>query len=190
MVDVRGVISPDFRGQLSLDGKVLFSPMWLAVHRRKENLMLKREFDEILDAPKFSWRIMAEMLLELEEDGVPDWARYEWVVFDLKTHQVMRVDEPVGGMRLSFEVGGNVIDPGKFWYGWSVQGKPGVYDGLVATSEHQFNQSMMKLFGKKFPIRLKSMSPFAGKVTVSVPVDKPDPSKSMPNWDKMKRAMR
>lgn len=78
MVDVRKVIMPDRQGIVSLDGKVAFAPLWFAVHRRMDNLLLKRDFSEILDGPKFSWRIMAEMLLELEDSGLPKWARMEW----------------------------------------------------------------------------------------------------------------
>lgn len=191
MVDVRKVMMPDRTGAVSLDGKVLFAPMWFAVHRRMNNLMLKREFGEILDGPKFSWRIMAEMLLDLEDGSMPKWTRMEWVALDLQTHDISHVQDPVGGIPLSFKLGDNVIDTPKYWYGWTKEDKPGTYNGLTATAEHQFNNQMMKLFGKKFPIRLKSMSPFKGSVTVNVPVDKPNPNagayaKMLAELDRMK----
>lgn len=176
MVDVRKVIMPDRSGTVSLDGKIVFATMWFAVHRRMDNLLLKRDFNEILDGPKFSWRIMAEMLLDVEDGSLPDWARMEWMAMDLKTHELARVESPVGGIPIKFQVGDNTIEIPKYWYGWTRDGNPGKYDGLTATAEHQFNNQMMKLFGKKFPIRLKSMSPFMGNVTVSVPVDKPNPN--------------
>lgn len=173
MVDVRKVMVPDRAGVISLEERVAFAPMWFAVHRRMDNLLLKRDFSEILDGSKFSWRLMAEMLLEMEDDGLPQWARIEWVVFELKTHEISKVENPVGGIPLKFQVGENAIVVPKYWYGWTKDGNPGKYNGLTANVEHQYNNQMMKLFGKKFPFRLKSMSPFSGPVTVSVPVDKP-----------------
>lgn len=177
MVDVRKVIMPDRSGVVSLDGKVVFGAMWFAVHRRKNNLVLKRDFSEILDGPKFSWRLMAEMLLDMEDDSLPEWARMKWLVFDLKSHEIARVEDPVGGIPLKFQVGENSIVIRDYWYGWK-NGNPATYAELTATTEHQFNGQMMKLFGKKFPFRLRSLSPFRGSVTVSVPVEKPAASGS------------
>lgn len=171
MVDVREVITADPFGVVNLDGKVTFAPLWFACHRRLDNLVLRQEFNEILNSQKFTWRMMAEMLLELEAEGRPEWAKLEWIVFDLKSHSVAKLVVPedcVGP--LSFEVNGNDIQPGKYLYGWTKSGAPGAYS-CSASDEHVFNQTMMKLFGKKFPFRLKSMTPVRGNVTVSVPVE-------------------
>lgn len=169
MVDVRDVIEVGYGGAIDLTGKVLFAPMWFAVHRRKENLQLKCKFNDILNSTKFSWRVMAEMLLDLEKDGVPDWARIQWVAFDLRNHTICRIPEPVGGMSYKFVLNGSEICPDKYRYGWTAKGGPGWYE-CDPNSEYQHNNFMMKMFGRKYPIRLVSMSPFSGDVTVNVPV--------------------
>lgn len=172
MVDVRQVIQSDQYGVVDLDGKVLFAPKWFACHRRLNNLVLRNEFSEILNSRKFSWRIMAEMLLDLETSERPEWAELSWVVVDLKAHNVAKVERPVGCLArtLVFRVGDNVIDPGQYLYGWTTSGKAGAHD-CSASEEHVYNQSMMKLFGKKFPFRLVSMTPIRGDIKISVPVE-------------------
>lgn len=191
MVDVREVIEPKaVTGEVDLAGKVVFSPLWLAVHRRTNNLLLKQDFPVILDSSKFSWRMMAEMLLELEDGGIPTWSKLEWVLFDLQKHSIaaLRVTDSNHLAPLNFVVGDNSIEPGSFVYGWNKDGNPATYRGVTAQSERKFNQVMMKLFGKKFPIRLKSMSPIKGEVTVSVPVEKAKPQSSA--MDKLNAALK
>lgn len=172
MVDVRGVEQPDSRtGVVSLSGKVLFSPTWLYAHYVKQNVVLKQEFNQILSSKKFSWRIFAEMLLDLERGLVPSWAQLQWVVLDLQSHQIKRVTEPVGLCVLRFAVGDITIDPGAQFYSISDTGGICVPSRATAVQEYQYNQLMLKLFGRKFPMRLEMMTPWMGEVKVNIPVD-------------------
>lgn len=172
MVDVREVIQASPKGVVNLQDKVLFAPMWFACHRRLNNLVLRQNFSDVLSSRKFSWRILAEMLLELDDGSIPEWARLDWMVIDLKAHSVAKLMLPVGSFArsYSFQVGDNVIDPGPYLYGWTSSGQPGVHQ-CSASEEYVYNQNMMKLFGKKFPFRLVSMTPQRGDIKIGVPVE-------------------
>lgn len=168
MVDVRKVITGEQGSTIDLNGKVVIPACWLAVQTRLSNIVLTTEFSNIIDSEKYSWRILGEMLLELQEPGIPDWARMPYLLIDLKEHLIcnLRVVQP------TFLVNGFQSQMGRYPYGWSGNGNPGSYDWVTPPLERLFNQEMMAVSGKKFPIKLPSLTPTQGAVTVDIPVEK------------------
>lgn len=186
MVDVRGVKSPKL-GYVDITNSILMSGVWLAVQVKSGNIQLTCEPSEVLDSAKYSWRMLGEMLLDLQSsDNLPDWARVEWLMFDLKEHATYQID--VRQKPLGIQLGTQLSTIPTLPYGWTRECKPGVYEGVTPEVERAFNKAARKAFYSKYPLYLTSLSPLKGSVTLGIPV-RANPGGATRS-EKMERMMR
>lgn len=169
MVDVREVIPAGT--QVDMTDSIALSPWWLYAHRKLGNLTLTHPQMALETSKKFSWRFLFEMLVDMEVENIPEWAGYEWLLIRLKEHhKIIRLDVK-DQKEVTFNLGARQISIPVNVYGFTKTNSIGVFSGVTAVQERHYNQQMMALFGKKFPIKLKTLTPLRGEVKLSIPVE-------------------
>lgn len=157
MVDVRQVRVHVPGSEIDVHGMIVIPVRWTIAHRALGNLRLTKPVTYLLESKKVSLRLYAEMLVQLDHDPNPDWAKYEWCLIDLKTHHLIGLDTTkCNSITFGLEKKSVTLQCG--CYRLNNDGSVHSTFGSAIT-ESEYNKDVKRLFGNKFPVMLVTMHP-------------------------------
>lgn len=174
MVELVGVINAEkLNYNVPLDDRMLFPVMWMRWHILFQNLRKDVSVDELLDSKRMTWRVLGNLIADLDTKQDKPWNGIDWLILDLKAHEIHKLE--VGVSSFSYSWGGRVkgeMVPIPYFIDSNRKIACTIRNGYA---EREYNAKMMQFFGPKLPIRLKTTHPYYRTIT----------SKSVPDSDQV-----
>lgn len=130
---------------------------------------MTKPFDALLDSSKFSHRIVAEMLLDLDSQKYPDWCSSQWLILDLEKRLIFGITgSRLINMHMTREGCPDFVTCGGRYF---ELGGQVMCDFDTGTEEREYNLQLKAKVFKGYPLKLRTLHPLRQDINVSIPVE-------------------